>query len=97
MRKVLLVATPSIGGSQGGSGLIPIRTTLSVEARHKKDATTLTLRQNDVAAFEHKGRLLVTDLVSFAGGNAGLDGDEGVRLCVNKMRDDSPVALQRRK
>lgn len=81
MRKVPLVTALTIGSlllisqskSQNDSGLIPIRTILTIEARHQKDTAIPVLGQNDVMAFEHKNRLPVSELLPFAGANAGLD------------------------
>lgn len=80
MRKVFLVSTLAVGSlilisqskSQSDSGLVPVRTILTIEARHKNDANIPVLNREDLMAYEQKERLQVTDLAPFAGQNAGL-------------------------
>jgi hypothetical protein len=51
--------------------LAPVQTIVTVEARHGKDVPLLT--RDDVAAYERRDRLQVTDVVPLQGQNADLD------------------------
>jgi len=78
MGKLLLVSACALGGifllaqnkTQTSSDLVPVRTILTVEARHGKDIPALN--REDVMAYQRQERLQVTNLVPLQGGNADL-------------------------
>ncbi len=57
--------------AQDSSGLVPVETVVTVEARHGKDVPTLNVE--DVLAYERHERLQVTNLTAFRGENAALE------------------------
>jgi hypothetical protein len=67
-----IVALPLIA-QNAAPNLVPVQTIMTVEARHDHDNAVPSLKQEDVMAYERKTRLLVTDLVSCQGENAGLE------------------------
>jgi hypothetical protein len=81
MRRVFLVTSVAITAlmfisqskSASESTLVPVRTLLTVEAQHDHDTNVPILRKDDVAAYEQKQSLRITELTPFAPPNAGLE------------------------